>query len=326
MAREPLTIGDTTVKPGTRAHIELPVARLITGAEMAIPVIALHGSRDGPSMWINAAIHGDEINGVEIVNRVIAGLDPKKMKGTLLAVPVVNLHGFVAGERYLPDRRDLNRAFPGSAKGSLAARVANIFMSEVVDRCEVGIDLHTASDHRTNLPQIRANLRDERTRALALEFGAPLVLHTSSTSGTLRRAAMDRGATVLLFEAGEPWRFNEDAIEAGVAGVRRVMRQLGIARYRGKKKKPIAESQSSRWVRAPRSGIAHLSVEVGQTVRAKQGLGIITDAFGEELHSLKATRPGMVIARTLYPLVNQGDALIHIATLESTDVLESGTA
>ena len=318
MKRDPLTIGGTIVQPGRRAQVELPVSRLITGAEMAIPVVAVHGKNDGPTMWISAAIHGDEINGTEIVNQLLDGLDETTLKGTLLAVPVVNLYGFISGERYLPDRRDLNRSFPGSAKGSLAGRVAHLFMTEIVDRCEVGIDLHTASDHRTNLPHVRGNLDDAATRALATAFGGPLMLHAKSRSGTLRKAAMARGATILLFEAGEPSRFNKDAIEAGVTGVRRVMRHLGMAKFRGKKQNPIEESRSSSWLRAPRSGILHLNVELGDHVAQRQELGVITDAFGTKIRSIRATRGGLVISRTLHPLVNQGDAVVHIATLEST--------
>ena len=315
--RAPLVIGDAEVRAGTRSRLDLPVSRLITGAEMAIPVVALHGKSDGPSVWISAAIHGDELNGVEIVNQVLAGLDPKTMKGTLIATPVVNLYGFISGDRYLPDRRDLNRSFPGSAKGSLASRVAHLFMTEIVDRCDVGIDLHTASDHRTNLPQIRGNLDDSLTRRLARAFGPSLMLHSKPASGTLRRAAVRAGKTVLLYEAGEPWRFNDQAIDTGVTGIRRVLRTLKIAQWKGTRApKRIPESRSSRWVRATRSGIAHLDVSLGDMVEAKQTLGTIQDAFGKRLSTVRATRSGMVIGQTQHPLVNRGDALVHVATVE----------
>lgn len=283
---------------------------------MAIPVVALHGAKPGPTMWVNAAIHGDEINGVEIVNRVLSDLNPRSMSGTLLAVPVVNIHGFVTGDRYLPDRRDLNRSFPGSAKGSLASRMAHLFMSEIVNRCDVGIDLHTASDNRTNLPQIRANLDDERTRELASVFGAPLMLHSSARSGSLRRTATKNGAAVLLYEAGEPLRFNADAIERGVIGVRRVLDHLGIADHDGPTPEPVKESRSSRWTRASQSGVARLDVEIGDTVTQRDPIGTIIDAFGKRLTTIRAPRTGLVIGRTLYPLCNKGDALVHIATFE----------
>lgn len=267
-------------------------------------------------MWINAAIHGDELNGVEIVNRVLSELDPKTMRGTLLAVPVVNVHGFITGDRYLPDRRDLNRSFPGSAKGSLASRLANIFMTEIVSHCEVGIDLHTASDNRTNLPQIRANLDDERTRELAAIFGPSMLLHAKTQTGTLRQAGTKAGAVVLLYEAGEPLRFTNDAIETGVQGVRRILRHLDIADWDGPEPGVIPVSRSSRWVRASRSGVIRLDVEIGDIVEAKQDLGTIIDAFGKRLSTIRASRSGLVIGRTMFPLGNQGDALVHIATLE----------
>ncbi len=315
--RAPLVIGESEVRAGTRTQLDLPVSRLITGAEMAIPVVALHGRTDGPSVWISAAIHGDELNGVEIVNRVLTGLDPKTMKGTVIATPVVNLYGFITGDRYLPDRRDLNRSFPGSAKGSLASRMAHLFMTEIVERCDVGIDLHTASDHRTNLPQIRANLDDPLTRKLARAFGPSLVLHSKPGSGTLRRAAERANKTVLLYEGGESSRYNPEAIEAGVIGIHRVLRSLKVAPWRGSRApKNVPESRSSRWVRATRSGIAHLDVALGDVVEAKQQLGTIQDAFGKRLSNVRATRAGMVIGQTQHPLVNRGDALVHIATVD----------
>ena len=317
--RQHFTIGETDVAPGTRAHVELPVSRLFTGAEVAMPVTVLHGADDGVTMWINAAIHGDEINGVEIVNRVLSKLDPKQMRGTLLAVPVVNVHGFISGDRYLPDRRDLNRSFPGSSKGSLASRMAKLLMTEVVSHCSVGIDLHTASDNRTNLPQIRGNLDDSDTRTLAEVFGTPLIINSKNRAGTLRQAAVKKGKSVLLYEAGEALRFNRLSIDTGVAGIRRVLRHLDVADWDGPEPGPVAESRSSAWVRASQSGVARIDVEIGETVTNGQQIGTIIDAFGKRLGTIKAKRSGLVIGRTLYPLVNQGDALVHVASLESED-------
>lgn len=318
-SREPLAIGDTEVRPGRSAQVELPVSRLITGAQISMPVTVLHGKNNGPTVWINAAVHGDELNGVEVVNRVLADLDPKLMNGTLLAVPVVNVHGFMNGDRYLPDRRDLNRSFPGSAKGSLASRLAHIFMTEIVNRCEIGIDLHTASDNRTNLPQIRADLDDPLTRELAEVFGVPLMMQSKAGAGTLRRAAAKTGATILLYEAGEPLRFNKRAISNGVNGVRRVLRHLEIADWEGPERNTTQVSRSSRWMRASKSGVLRMDVDLGDVVEERQVLGTIIDAFGKRLSTVRSTRAGLVIGRTLYPLCNKGDALVHIASLESAD-------
>lgn len=316
--REAFKIGDSNVHAGKRAHVELPVSQLFTGAQVSMPITVLHGSQDGPTVWINAAIHGDEINGVEIVNRVLDELDPTHMNGTLLAVPVVNVHGFINGDRYLPDRRDLNRSFPGSPKGSLASRLANLFMTEVVSRCELGIDLHTASHNRTNLPQIRGNLDDDKTRELAQTFGTPLIMHSKNRSGTLRQAAVKAGKSVLLYEAGEALRFNRLSIDTGVAGIRRVLRHLKMADWDGPEPGPVAQSRSSRWVRASKSGVARLEVEIGETVESGEEMGVIIDAFGKRLSSIRANRDGLIIGRTLYPLVNKGDALVHIASLEAS--------
>ena len=287
---------------------------------MSMPVTVFHGKQDGPTVWINAAIHGDELNGVEIVNRVLSELDAKTMRGTLLAVPVVNVHGFITGDRYLPDRRDLNRSFPGSAKGSLASRLANIFMTEIVSHCEVGIDLHTASDNRTNLPQIRGDLDDPHTRELAEAFGPRMMLHSKAQRGTLRQAGIKAGASVLLYEAGEPLRFTTDAIETGVHGVRRVLQHLDMADWDGPAATTVPVSRSSRWVRASRSGVIRLDVELGDIVEAKQELGTIIDAFGKRLSTIRASRSGLVIGRTMFPLGNQGDALVHIASIEDEDL------
>ncbi len=319
--RAAFEIGETEVRAGKKAQVELPVSRLITGAQISMPVTVMHGKSDGPTVWMNAAVHGDELNGVEIVNRVLAELDPKTLSGTLLAVPVVNVHGFMNGDRYLPDRRDLNRSFPGSSKGSLAARLAHIFMNEIVQRCEIGFDLHTASDNRTNLPQIRANLDDQKTSELAEVFGVPLMMHSKAGRGTLRSAATKSGATVLLYEAGEPMRFNPVAINNGVSGVRRVLRHLDMADWDGPERRTTQVSRSSRWMRASKSGVLRLEVDLGDVVAEKQVLGTIIDAFGAKLGTVKSTRPGLIIGRTLYPLCNKGDALVHIATLEpeSTD-------
>ena len=232
MARESFAIGGVRIRSGTVRALELPITRLVTGADVTLPVRVVHGREDGPRIWIDAAIHGDEVAGVEVVRQVMAGLDPKTFRGTLVAVPIVNVLGFMTGDRYLPDRRDLNRSFPGSPRGSLASRIAHLFMREIVAGCEVGIDLHTGSDRRSNLPQVRADLDDPRTRELAAAFGAPVMLHAGIRDGSLRHAAGEHGAKVLLYEAGEPLRFDDYAVSAGVIGVRRVLAALGMTEPR----------------------------------------------------------------------------------------------
>jgi predicted deacylase len=311
-SRSPFAIAGHTVRAGRKAKFELPIARLMSGTPVTLPVVVLHGSDDGPTVWISAAVHGDELCGVEIVRQVVEALDPRSMSGTVLAVPVVNVHGFNSGERYLPDRRDLNRSFPGSARGSLAARIAHLLMTEVVSRCSVGVDLHTGSDHRINLPQIRADLDDPYTLELAQTFGAPIAVHSRTRDGSLRQAATEAGATVLLYEGGEALRFDPAAIAAGRDGTRRILSKLGII--------PIADpsqqtqlSRRSKWVRASRSGILHLEAGLGTRVAHGGTIATIVDPFGKRLSRVTARGDGLIIGHTQHPLVNQGDAVAHIA-------------
>lgn len=317
--RPSFPIGTVKVRAGARREVALPISRLVTGAEVSLPVHVLHGREDGPTVWLNAAVHGDEVVGIEIIRRVLARLDPKHIRGTLIAVPIVNVLGVLNGQRYLPDRRDLNRSFPGSRRGSLAGRIADLMMREVVAKCDVGIDLHTGSDRRTNLPQIRCDLEDPQTRELAETFGAPVIYHARLRDGSLRSAARERGARVLLYEAGEAWRFDEWAIVPGVDGVMRVLAQLGMVDEADVVSEPIRPSDvcwRSGWVRARRTGIVHMDVALGQHVTEGQRLGELFDSFGKRLALVKADRDGVVIGRAEAPLVNRGDALVHIGEIE----------
>lgn len=314
--RESFAIGSVRVRAGSTKEVELPITRLVTGGDVSLPVRVVHGREAGPTVWVNAAIHGDEVVGVEVIRQAMATLSARTFRGTLVAVPVVNVLGFMTGDRYLPDRRDLNRSFPGSARGSLASRIAHLFMTEVVSKCDVGLDLHTAADRRANLPQIRADLDDPRTRALAEAFGAPVMLHARLRDGSLRQAARDRGATVLLYEAGEALRFDEDAIAVGVRGVRRVLASLRMIDDEPATETPVevTEARASSWVRARGTGILHLDVHLGEWVEEGQRLGGLSDTFGRRVRLVHADRPGIVIGLTRAPIVNAGDALVHVAT------------
>ena len=314
--RVPFEIAGTVVPAGRTRQVEIPIARLISGTPVALPVVVVHGAAPGPTVWVNAAIHGDEIGGVDIILRVLGAMDPRTTSGTLIAVPVVNVHGFNRGDRYLPDRRDLNRSFPGSARGSLASRIANLMMTEVVGRCSVGIDLHTGSDHRSNLPQIRADLDDPTTLELAEQFGAPVTIHARTRDGSLRHAGTDAGATVLLYEGGEAMRFDRGAILAGVAGVTRVLGHLGMLAVTPDPAGATALCRATKWVRAPRSGILHLDPELGDRVEKGQRIATVLDPFGKHLGSISAPATGIVIGQTQNPLVNRGDAVLHVASVD----------
>lgn len=309
-----IEIAGESIAAGERKRLELPVARLATQTMLSLPITVINGAEDGNKLWISAAIHGDEINGVEIIRQVLERINPQKLRGSLFAVPIVNVFGFIEQSRYLPDRRDLNRAFPGSATGSLASRLAHLFMTEIVSRCTHGIDLHTASDHRINLPQIRANLQDEATYHCAKAFGTSVILHANVRDGSLRQAASKKGIPVLLYEGGEALRFDPEAIEVGREGILRVMATLGMyGSVNGFESASPIEVSTTKWVRASRSGIFRLNVQLGEKVTKKQLLGIISDAFGEKTTKVRSPLNGLVIGYTRCPLVNQGDAIIHLA-------------
>ncbi|SIS57648.1 hypothetical protein SAMN05421759_101523 [Roseivivax lentus] len=312
----PFEIGEVTIAPGTRASVDLPVSVLSDHTPVHLSAEVVHGRRPGPTFFVSAAIHGDEVIGVEIVRRLLRARPLERLAGTLIAVPVVNTFGFLNQSRYLPDRRDLNRSFPGSAHGSLAARLADIFLTEIVTRCDVGIDLHSAAVGRTNLPQIRLTPGDARLAELGAAFAAPVTMNSRVRDGSLREAADNAGVDVLLYEAGEGLRFDETAARAGVAGILRVMQHLGMIAGRGV---PRARGASvfcdgSSWVRAPSGGLLRTLKAAGDYVEEGAVLGIVSDPFGAVDHEIAAPEAGIVIGRTNLPVVNEGDACFHIAT------------
>lgn len=311
---DPLAVLGKSVAPGTKERLELFVSSLSTGTPLTVPVIVAHGRLSGPTLLLSAAIHGDEINGVEVCRRVLERIDPFALHGTLIAVPVVNVFGFITQSRYLPDRRDLNRSFPGSPKGSLASRLAHLFLERVVSLCDIGIDFHTGSGGRRNLPQIRANLKDEATRQIAQVFGAPVCVQARERAKSLRSVAAESGKPMLLFEGGEVLRFEEDVISIGVAGTLRVMKHLGMLPMLAVEQ--CAASLLARdggWIRSTRGGILHLDVALGQTVQRHDVLATITDMFGTVRGKVVAHDNGMVIGHVTNPLVSRGDALVHLA-------------
>lgn len=326
MGAEPLIIHGISVLPGMRMTIDIPAGRLYTHAPMTIPVHVINGKKAGPRLFISAAIHGDEINGVEIIRRLLKHSGLKRLRGTIIAVPIVNVHGLINHSRYLPDRRDLNRSFPGSEKGSLAARLAHLFMQEIVSQSTHGIDLHTGAIHRSNLPQIRANLDDEETNKLARAFNVPVIISSNLRDGSLREAAAEYGIPMLLYEAGEALRFDEVSIRAGVKGIVNVMRLLGMIpasrRNPTKQTEPVV-ARSSSWVRAHDSGILRAMIPLGGRVKKGTLLGIVADPFGEREIKIVAPHSGIVIGKTNLPLVNEGEALYHIARFEDIHEVEA---
>jgi predicted deacylase len=318
-----LTIGGQTIAMGESVKIDLEMPPLYTATNMSIPVFVKRGKRKGPVMFVSAAIHGDELNGIEIIGRLMRSSAINRLRGTLIAVPMVNVYGVLNQSRYLPDRRDLNRSFPGSKKGSLAGRLANLFFKEIVSKCDIGIDLHTGAIHRSNLPQIRANLDDPEVLAMAEAFGVPVLLNAEIREGSLREAASDNGVKVLLYEAGQALRYDEFSIRAGVKGIINTMRHLGMlnkGRTKGHSIKRFVARQSG-WVRSPESGFVTHLAQLGDHVSKGDKLASVADPFGTHLANITSPAEGVVIGKQNIPLTQEGEAIYHIAYFTQPDTV-----
>lgn len=320
MRGQSVRVGDEEIIPGTQKTVELAVANLYTHTHLTMPVHVINGRQDGPTVFLTAAIHGDELNGVEIIKRVLKRKTLKGLRGRLLAVPIVNVFGFINQSRYLPDRRDLNRSFPGRNTGSIAARLAHLVATEIVAHADFGIDLHTGAAFRTNLPQIRADLANPHARKLAKAFGAPIVIDANVREGSLRQYAGEQGVPTLLYESGEALRLDELSINAGVRGIIRVLRVLEMLPPSSKKLTGAAPTyaNTTTWVRAPMSGIINSRCRLGQHVKTHDILARISDPFGEVETELTAPVGGIVIGRSTSPLTHEGDALFNLARFDDT--------
>ncbi len=320
------SLGEIDVQPGQRATVDLPVSMLSNHTHVALPVHVVHGEEDGPTIFLSGAIHGDEIQGVEIIRRILGHPALMKLRGTVLAVPIVNSFGFLNHTRYMPDRRDLNRCFPGSDRGSLASQVADILFREVVLRCRYGIDYHTAALHRTNLPQVRLAPEEPELLELAEAFAPPVILISRLREKSLRLAAGEAGVKVLLYEGGEALRFDEAAIDAAVRGSLRVMAHLGMVEPVARKLAPATVfSDASAWVRAPESGILHTTRRIGDRVGRREVVGVVADPLGASSIPLVSEEDGIIVGRTNLPIVNRGDAVFHIAKAKPLSTIkESG--
>ncbi|MEX1179180.1 MAG: succinylglutamate desuccinylase/aspartoacylase family protein [Nitriliruptor sp.] len=310
----PVTVAGVTVEPGARRDLAPPASESYTGDRTTLPMAVLNGVRDGPRVFVTAAVHGDELNGIATCRRLLDHLDPAVLAGLVIVVPIVNVLGAQLNSRYLPDRRDLNRSFPGSFSGSMASRIARLVTDEVVDGSDLGIDLHTAANHRTNHPQVRCDTSDELALDVAVAFGAPFVLDARQRPGSLRAAAGDRGVPVLTFEGGGPSRFDDDAVDVAERGVLRVLHRLGMVAGAPDPAHPRPMVlHESRWLRADRGGILGLYVSPGELVEAGQPLWETVSPLGEERAVHEADADGYVIGSTTLPLVQPGQAILHIA-------------
>ena len=326
--RPPFLIGGQSIAPGERRSVDIPVSRLSDHTPVHLTVHVVHGRRPGPVLFVSAAIHGDEVIGVEIVRRLLRASPVTRLAGTLLAVPIVNSFGFHNHSRYLPDRRDLNRCFPGGDQGSMASRLAHIFMEEVVRRSDVGIDLHSAAVHRTNLPQIRLTPGNSRLRELGEAFGAPVMMMSNLREGSLREAAEKLGVDVLLYEGGEALRYDELAARSGTRGVLRVMHALGMTGVKGipKRRRHPVLAKNSQWFRAPVGGVFRGYVAIGDVVSPGTILGVVSDPLGEADSELICDLDGIVIGRSNMPAVYEGEALFHVAETSRAEAAAESVA
>ena len=315
-----LRIGGVVIEPGTQHTLQLPIASLYTHTEMTMPVRVIRGKKDGPRLFVSAAIHGDEINGVEIIRRLLKLKNIRRLRGTLIAVPVVNVFGYTSRIRYLPDRRDLNRSFPGSPRGSMASRLAHIFVKEIVENCTHGIDLHTGAVHRSNLPQLRIRLDEEETLHLAKAFRVPVIINANLRDGSLRQSVIEHNIPMLLYESGEALRFDEQSINVGLRGILSVMRELGMLAKRPAPKNAITPivAQGSQWVRALESGTITFEKTLGEQVSTGDLLGTLSSPLGDKDVPVVSPLSGIMIGQTMLPLVYEGEALCNIAHLDES--------
>lgn len=323
MPAEKFVLGGKEIFKGTNTTINIELPKLYN-TPTQLPIRVIRGKKSGPTVFISAAIHGDELNGVEIIRRLRKLNILNKLRGTLILVPVVNVYGMMNLSRYLPDRRDLNRSFPGSAKGSLASRVAKIFYDEIVSKCDLGIDLHTASIHKSNLPQIRTNIDDENTFKLAKAFEAPVILHSELRDGSLRAVSQEKGVPILLYEAGEALRFDEQSIRIGVKGIVNVLRANEMLPKRRTKKiiKTPIITKTSKWIRSVESGMLRTIKALGDTVVTDEVIAYIDEPLGDESFEIRSPFDGIIIGKSEIPLIQEGDAVFHIANFKNLDLAD----
>ncbi|HEY5717215.1 MAG TPA: succinylglutamate desuccinylase/aspartoacylase family protein [Motiliproteus sp.] len=324
MKRAAFEIAEQRIAPGERRTVAINLARLYNHTPLDLEIEVIHGRKPGPTLLVCATIHGDELNGVEICRQLLLHRALSRIRGTLIIVPVVNIFGFIQHSRYLPDRRDLNRCFPGSERGSLGSRIAHLFRTQILERCTHAIDLHTGAIHRSNLPQVRANLDNPLAEKMAQDFGAPVILDAQLRDGSLRECADQNGIPLILYEAGQALRFDNDAIRCGLRGVINVMRGLEMLPPQARKK-PVLQpvvARSTYWLRADADGIFRSSVKLGQRVQRGQKLGTITAPFSSGDADVVASYAGIIVGRNNIPLVNEGEALYHVARFDTVAAAE----
>ena len=311
--RSVLRVGGVTVRPGETKDIRLKVSESYTGDDVSLPIRVIRARREGPTVFVSAAIHGDETNGTGIVHDLMFGETLAIGAGAVILVPVLNIFGFESQERYMPDGRDLNRNFPGSTTGSLTSRIAGTFFRQVVRRCNYGLDLHTAASQRTNYPNVRGDLSDERVHELARAFGCELMVSKEGPEGSLRREATKAGCPTIVLEAGEPLKIQPGVLEVGIQGVVNVLRWLEMLEGEPLEPDYQVRIDGSTWVRAEVGGLLRFHVAPGQAVKVHQPIATNYSVHGDEQNVLAAPVNGVVLGMTTLPTVKPGEPVCHLA-------------
>lgn len=302
------------IQPGKSAQLNLNVAKLHTHTQVQIPVFVNRAKKDGPVLLLMAGLHGDEINGVEIVRRIVRKGWNKPSAGTIICLPVFNIFGFLNRSRALPDGRDLNRSFPGSKNGSLASQFAYQFMKEIAPHVDYVIDFHTGASQRNNAPQIRCVMKDEESLALAKVFAPPFIVHSGFIPKSIRESVIKSGKKMLLFEGGMANSIQENVVQEGVVGVQRILAHLQMRQFKDMPEAPRKTIllKEDKWLRAPISGMFQSLVINGQKVSSGEVIGLVTDPFGKSEKKVKAPEDSYIFCINESPVVNKGDAIFHL--------------
>lgn len=311
---ERIIIADEVIKPGEDKQIQIGIARLPTYTNIDLSVRVIRAPVDGPVVLLTGGLHGDEINGIEIVRRLIGRDRLKLEKGTIIAIPLMNVYGFIQNERGVPDGKDINRSFPGTKNGSLAKFLAYTIVTEIIPKIDVGIDFHTGGASRANYPQIRCVFDNDKNMDLARAFAPPVILHSRLIDKSFRKAAHAKGKQIIVYETGESMRFDEFGIELAIEGTYRLLHRLEMRKESNEPDYAPTLYRKSSWVRSKMAGIFSPRVELGDFVKARQAIGKVTDPYGNESIRVLNRQPGRVIGLNNCPVVHKGDALFHIAT------------
>ena len=301
------------VGKGHHRRIDIRIARLPSHTLIDMPVFVYKGKQPGPNLLLTAGIHGDEINGVMILRKLITEKSLQPDKGTVIAIPLVNVYGFLQASRAMPDGKDLNRSFPGATTGSLANQIAYILMHEIIPFIDIGVDFHTGGSRISNYPQIRCVIENARNLELAHYFAPPFILNSNLIDKSFRKEAFKAGKTILVYEGGESLRLDELSIQEGMEGVKRLMHHLGMKNYeQALPEKPGAVLRKTSWLRAKVSGLFDANIQYGEKIRKGQIIAHITDPYGRMKTAIKSPKEGYVVGLNNMPIVNAGDALVHI--------------